>query len=886
MGTIYIDGEAREANEKQNLLHACLSLGLDLPYFCWHPAMGSVGACRQCAVKQFKDENDTRGKLVMACMTPAAPNTRISVRDPEAVAFRAGIIEGMMLNHPHDCPVCDEGGECHLQDMTVMTGHDYRRTRFPKRTFHDQYLGPFVYHQMNRCIQCYRCVRFYRNYAGGHDLNSFDIRNTVFFGRDKDGVLESEFAGNLVEVCPTGVFTDRTLRQHYTRKWDLRMAPSICGHCGTGCNITMGERYGLLRRVVNRFNSEVNGYFLCDRGRYGYEYVNSEERIRTATLDGKPVSSEEAERQLQAMISGGKRPIGIGSPRASLESNFALQRLVGKENFFAGVAPSEWAALTAMVEALQSSPARIASLRDVEDSDAVLVLGEDVSNSAPRMALSLRQSTRQQSFETAAKLRIPPWMDDAVREIAQDQRSPLFLATIGATRLDDIAEKLYRAAPDDIARLGFAIAHEIHSSAPEVPDLSDQMQELARGIAAALKGAKRPVVISGTSSRSIALIQAAANVARALCDSGHSAGLSLVTPECNSVGLALMGARSPQEFLDSARDGGPAIVIVLENDLYRRFPRSAVDEFFGSAERTILLDHLANETTARANLLLPAAAIAESDGTLVSSEGRAQRFFQIFPPQPEIRESWRWLRDAAWNSLDDVLAAMAETAPQLAPVIQAAPPETFRIAGAKVPREPHRYSGRTAKTANISVVEPKPPADPDSALSYTMEGAHLQPPASLQPFFWTPGWNSIQAVNKFQSEIGDALRGGDPGVRLFASSSGGSYFNAIPTAFAPRESEWLVVPAQHIFGSEELSAHAPGIAELAPDPYLAVNAAGAAKLQLDASPEVEITLGGATYRLPLKIVFELPDGVAAIPDGLTPVRGANLPAWTTIRRAQ
>jgi NADH-quinone oxidoreductase subunit G len=739
---------------------------------------------------------------------------------------------------------------------------------------------------MNRCIQCYRCVRFYRNYAGGHDLNSFDIRNTVFFGRDKDGVLESEFAGNLVEVCPTGVFTDRTLRQHYTRKWDLRMAPSICGHCGTGCNITMGERYGLLRRVVNRFNSEVNGYFLCDRGRYGYEYVNSEERIRTATLDREPISTEEAEQHLQTMVSGGKKLIAIGSPRASLESNFALQRLVGKENFFAGVAPGEWAALTAMVEALQSTPARVASLHDVEESDAVLVLGEDVSNSAPRLALSLRQATRQQSFETAAKLRIPLWMDDAVREVAQDERSPLFLATPGATRLDDIAAKLYRAAPDDIARFGFVIAHEIHSSAPEVPGLSNEILEAARTIAVVLKSAKHPLIISGTSSRSIPLIQAAANVARALCDSGISAGLSLVAPECNSVGLALMGARPPQEVFDSAKESGPATVIVLENDLYRRFPRSAVDELFGSAERSIILEHLASETTARANLLLPADTIAESDGTLVSSEGRAQRFFQIFPPQPELRDSWRWLRDDAWTSLDDVLNAMTDEAPQLAPVIKAAPPESFRIAGAKVPREPHRYSGRTAKTANISVVEPKPPDDPDSALSYTMEGAPVQPPAALQPFFWTPGWNSIQAVNKFQSEIGDALHGGDPGVRLFEPTSGGSYFSAIPTAFAPRESEWLLVPAQHIFGSEELSAHAPGIAELAPDPYLAMNAASAAKLQVEASSEVEIDLDGTAYRLPLQIIPELPDGVAAIPDGLTPARGAQLPAWTAIRRAQ
>ena len=184
------------------------------------------------------------------------------------------------MNHPHDCPVCDEGGECHLQDMTVMTGHDYRRYRFTKRTHRNQDLGPFVNHEMNRCIQCYRCVRFYRDYAGGGDFNVFGSHNHVYFGRHDDGALESEFSGNLVEVCPTGVFTDKTLKQHYTRKWDLQTAPSVCVHCGLGCNTIPGERYGTLRRIRNRYNGEVNGYFLCDRGRYGYEFVNSAARLR------------------------------------------------------------------------------------------------------------------------------------------------------------------------------------------------------------------------------------------------------------------------------------------------------------------------------------------------------------------------------------------------------------------------------------------------------------------------------------------------------------------------------------------------------------------------------------------------------------------------------
>ncbi|HSJ55312.1 MAG TPA: 2Fe-2S iron-sulfur cluster-binding protein, partial [Anaerolineae bacterium] len=127
MATIYVEGKPYEVEDGQNLLQACLTLGFDLPFFCWHPAIHSVGACRQCAVKQFRDENDTRGRIVMACMTAADDGARISIDDPEAHAFRAGVIEWLMVNHPHDCPVCDEGSECHLQDMTVLTGHNYRR---------------------------------------------------------------------------------------------------------------------------------------------------------------------------------------------------------------------------------------------------------------------------------------------------------------------------------------------------------------------------------------------------------------------------------------------------------------------------------------------------------------------------------------------------------------------------------------------------------------------------------------------------------------------------------------------------------------------------------------------------------------------------------------
>ena len=256
--TIYIEGKPYQVEEKWNLLRACLSLGFDIPYFCWHPALGSVGSCRQCAVKLFKDEDDTQGTIVMSCMTPIKEGMRISIEDPDVREFRASVIEWLMANHPHDCPVCDEGGECHLQDMTVLTGHTYRAYRFGKRTHRNQDLGPFVNHEMNRCIACYRCVRFYREHAGGRDFDVFGAHDDVYFGRYEDGVLENEFSGNLVEICPTGVFTDKTFKQHYTRKWDLQTAPSICIHCGLGCNTIPGERYGLLRRIRNRYHGEVN----------------------------------------------------------------------------------------------------------------------------------------------------------------------------------------------------------------------------------------------------------------------------------------------------------------------------------------------------------------------------------------------------------------------------------------------------------------------------------------------------------------------------------------------------------------------------------------------------------------------------------------------------
>jgi len=900
MATIYVDGKPYPVKDGQDLLQACLSLGLNLPYFCWHPALGSVGACRQCAVKQFRDERDTRGRLVMACMTPALDGTRISIDDPEAREFRASVIEWLMTNHPHDCPVCDEGSECHLQDMTVMTGHNYRRFRFNKRTHRNQYLGPFVNHEMNRCIACYRCVRLYRDYAGGRDFDVFAAHNYVYFGRHADGILESEFSGNLIEVCPTGVFTDKTLKQHYTRKWDLQTAPSICVHCGLGCNTIPGERYGQLRRIRNRYNGQVNGYFLCDRGRFGYEFVNSERRIRQVVRRwGSAEAGGEAGlmRHLAGLVTEGAGAIGIGSPRASLEANFALRTLVGPERFYLGVSEGDARLIRRAVEILQAGPARSPSLHDAAGADAVLVLGEDVTQTAPLLALALRQAVRQRAVQLAAGLQVQGWHDYAVRDAAQEERGPLFIASPYATRLDDVATRSVRAVPDDAARLGFAVAQALDGQAPGPAGLPDDLGALVAEIAGVLKAAERPLVISGTGCGSQAVMEAAANVARALCASGRAAQLGFCVPEANNLGLGLMGGGDLKAAFNALQSGQASTVIVLENDLYRRADSAEVDGALAAARHVVAIDHLANDTTARAEVVLPAGTFAESDGTLVSSEGRAQRFYQVFAPQGDIRASWRWLQGiigaigrpeaASWQTLDDVSAALAAAMPVFRPITEIAPPAGFRVAGLKIARQSHRFSGRTAMLANVDVSEPRPPDDPDTPLAFSMEGYQGEPPAALIPRFWAPGWNSVQALNKFQEEIAGPLRGGDPGRRLIepSAAAAGTYYDDIPAPFEPHPGEWLVVPVTHIFGSEELSILTPGVAQLAPRPYLALNPEESARMGAAAGEEVAVTLGSQTFRLPVKPLPGLPAGTAGLPVGLPDFPGPEV-AGQTVRLAK
>lgn len=861
MAKIVIDGVTVEVNGDNNLLQECLSQGLDLPYFCWHPCMGSVGACRQCAVKQYRNADDKTGTLVMACMTPAADGTIISIEDSDARKFRAQVIESLMISHPHDCPVCEEGGECHLQDMTLMSGHNYRRYDKQKVTHRNQYLGPFIGHEMNRCITCYRCVRYYNDYAGGTDLSAQASHHHTYFGRQSDGCLESEFSGNLVEVCPTGVFTDATFSAHYSRKWDLQTAPSICSGCAVGCNTTPGERYGELRRVVNRYHGDLNGYFLCDRGRFGYGYVNSKERLDGASLgrgnQRRSISHAEATQTLDQWCASAAagRLIGIGSPRASLEANVALMQRVGRENFYAGSSDRDFVQARTIISLISDPSFQVPSVREVEQADAVLIVGEDVTNTAPRIALALRQSVRNRADELASKARIPLWQDAAVRELAQHDLSPLHVLSGHATRLDDVAATTTVDSVDALAAIAGAIAHAIDARAPApATPLESAMQALVSQVAADLKQAKRPLIVCGSGAGSAALLAAAANVGRALQQyrgGEQPVNFCAVVGEANTLGMALLvpEANSLGNALASMQSGAVDTAIVLENDLYHRAAQGTVDAALQKVDQLAVLDHLTSRTTEQATLLLPTTTFAEQEGCYVNYEGRAQLSMQVFISARDIQSAWRWLAIGGQRTFDEMLTHCESTVAELSGLSRLLPDRAQLIGGMRIPRQTHRYSGRTAMNAGANVHEGKQPEDADSVMAFSMEGLSGRQDSPLIASSWAPRWNSNQSVSKFQDEVGGHLRQEHPGVMLLPKANAGGYAAVDGAPAGGHGTGLVVIPAYQLFGSEELTTRTDVIAQRATPSYVALAPEDARELDLQTNDLVEVsgTAGRASY---------------------------------------
>ena len=568
MPDLIIDKRPVNVPDGTPVIEAAERLGIMIPRFCWHKALKVAGACRMCAVMFL--EGPVKG-LEMSCSVLAADGMVVSTDHPEAVDFRRHIIEWLMVNHPHDCPVCDEGGHCLLQDETISGNHALRRYTGHKRTYRDQNLGPFVQHEMNRCIHCYRCSRFYQDVAGGRDFGPMQIANRVYFGRYEDGRLESAFSGNMVDLCPTGVLTDKTAR-FKARRWDLERGPSVCPHCSLGCNTTVGARYREVLRVEARLNEAVNGYFLCDRGRFSHGFSSQPGRPRRAKVDGMETAMPQALAQAAARLReaaarhGPQAVACLSSGRATLETLGALAGLAGVVGW---TGPAVFAGHREAGETIRSvtalNPQRVCSLAEVQHADAVLCLGLDPLGEAPMLALAMRQAALDGALVLVADPRPVSLPLPFVHLPVHPRDLPACLEALTAL-----------AAPVQPMALPMEILPRL---LPNYPGLWAVLEQAAP----ALVACRRPVLAWGLGMPGLgadvgpgswtSLAERISQAADILAASRDGCKLMPALPGPNAFGAALLAQPSPGEgqpshadVLDGIRQGRIQAVLAVECD--------------------------------------------------------------------------------------------------------------------------------------------------------------------------------------------------------------------------------------------------------------------------------------------------------------------------------
>ena len=714
-----------------------------------------------------------------------------------------------------------------------MSGHNERQYKGKKTTFINQDLGPLVKHEMNRCITCYRCERFYKDYAGGTDLAAQALSNKVYFGRQRDGTLESEFAGNLVEVCPTGVFTDKPFGDHYSRKWDLQTAPSVCQHCSVGCNTSLSERYGSVRRVTNRFNDHLNGYFLCDRGRYGFSYVHNEARRQTITQDGQP--SSWADTALNVRLKNKGRCIGIGSSQASLEDNFALQQLVGSENFNPGLDAQQEKLLATHLAILNQWQAP--SLAQMEQADAIVILAEDVNNSAPRIALSIRQALLNNAREQAEKLRVPGWQDAAVRAIQPHHPVPLAILGYGESDLGKQATISLVCDHKQAAEQGFLLANLLNERAPKpkVSKVAPQTLELLE----ILKVAKRPLIVAGWSANNPALLAAATNIRNALKvrnteneNAQDSAMLCIVPPEANTLGLGLL-TQSGYLHVDSltAENMSTEKINLLVLDHCSPAFTKRLSEWRQNSNNVVRLSQLGAPSADEINL--PVSSFSECSGSQLNYQGLIQSHLPATKPSGQCLPGWQWLVNIArlrQHSLGDI-----DNLGQLRDLLNVDYPQLSRHFNqhhqTQLALQTPRVSGRTAMLANQTVHEPKPFSETGAPYKQSMEGTQAgQKDEFPLAYSWSPGWNSNQSNHKFRDEYRGSELAQQEGVQCIEIKHSDQWFKWQAQWSKNTKAQWQILPIQKVFGSDNLSLYALPIAQLKVQAQIVVSPVQADKL--------------------------------------------------------
>jgi NADH-quinone oxidoreductase subunit G len=359
-----IDGKEVEFKPGENLITVAKRAGVDIPVFCYHPGLSVVAQCRMCYV-----EIEKMPKLQTACSTMAGEGMVVKTQSDPVVKGRAGTMEFLLLNHPLDCPICDKAGECDLQDNSFGYGSANMRHSEERRTYVDVDMGPVIEKNMNRCIHCTRCIRFGEEVAGIHEMVAIKRGNNIDITTIDGNPLQTEYAGNYADICPTGSLTLRDFRFR-KRAWMLKKTPTICEGCSKGCNMEVQQEGNIIYRCVPRENLEINKYWMCDEGRMNYHYTQDQDRILAPLQGETTVAWDDAIQSLKDQIDGKKPTFLIGSDLTQEEISTILEFIstyqAGSQAFHFGTEEVFTTAQDGQVDKILKMKSKTSNLNGVE----------------------------------------------------------------------------------------------------------------------------------------------------------------------------------------------------------------------------------------------------------------------------------------------------------------------------------------------------------------------------------------------------------------------------------------------------------------------------------------------------------------------------------------
>ncbi len=664
--TLAIDGKEVTVPKGTLLIRAAEQLGIEIPRFCDHPYLDPAGSCRQCYV-----EVEGQRKLMTACTTPVGPDMVVHTQNTseQARTSQVGTLEFLLLNHPLDCPICDRGGECPLQDQALAFGPGESRYVEAKRVYEKPiYLSPLVALDRERCVLCARCTRFCDQISGDRFIELFDRgaaeRVSIAPGED----FRSPFSGNTIQICPVGALTAVPYR-FVARPFDLKTVDSVCMHCAAGCNIRADMRGGRVVRHLARENDQVNDAWTCDKGRFAFQFPDAEDRLTTPLLRApglEPVSFGEVFQAIASWSQGGRVAFVTGG-RLADEDAYALSKLarmafgtndLDHRRYRSGDVPEQ-------VEAYAAAGMPV-TYRDVEAARVILLVGLDAEQELPILHLRIRKAARSRALvfvvhprttrlhDVAEHVLVAPGGEaaalDLVAGLARPRDGRPAHPPVHVAGLARIADALAAAGEESVVLVGprgAESAGAVAAAATLVRSVGGKFAFLSRraGDRGALRAGVHPALLPG---------------GRRVADAGERAEVEAVW---GAGSVPEQPGRDTAEILAAAARHEIDVLYLIGVDLLRDFPDAALaGHALENVRFKVVQDIVAGPFSFYADAMLPAAAPLEKEGHVTDWEGRSQSIRALRGPAGLARPDWQIFQelsqamgaDMGFRSLEDV----------------------------------------------------------------------------------------------------------------------------------------------------------------------------------------------------------------------------------------